>query len=125
MSQALSVSNTSNVPSVNVFEPYSGRAFWGMLATSVCTLINPITGAAVGTYYVSSIAASAMLDRLTIGSAETMGKVAKLMISILAGFTAAYFVLSALGVTFSMTPPAIGAVIAMFSVNVLSAIRSV
>ncbi len=106
------------------FEIPETEAAIGVIATAVCMLINPITGAAVGTYFLASIATEIAFEKMNLSNATLMGKVAKIVASSLAGFAAALGVLTVLGVSVALTPTLFGCVIGFVAMGVLAAIAN-
>ena len=101
------------------FTSYNTNAWVGAIATAVCTLINPISGAAVGTYCITSLATQIVLDKLSGNSRGIIDKIVKIAISFFAGMAAAFGVLSALGVSVAFTPVLIGGLIAGLACKIL------
>jgi hypothetical protein len=103
-------------------DPRAEAAGTAAVITALCTLFNPITGAAVGTYFITSLGMSYLSDMLGCDNVGLIGKVARAVTNFFVSAAATVAVLSALGVAITFSPALMGAGIGLLSVNILSAI---
>ena len=120
------VTSSAAAPAIqdSTLDSYKNSAFIGAIATAVCTLINPISGAAIGTFCITDLTTSVLMDKLGWDKTGMMGKISRLFVSYLVSLGAAVGVLAALGVTITFTPPLIGAVIGSLAMLLLFKIGS-
>jgi hypothetical protein len=92
------------------------------IATVAWTVIDPITGIALGTYLITCIASDVVADRLGWDNAGTISKVVKTCVSHFVGMATSLAVLSALaGTAIIFTPSVIGFVIVTTALNCIYA----
>ena len=115
-------SQASSLVNQGFLEKHRSDFLIGGIATVVCTFLNPITGAAVGTYMIARLGTEALADMIGCDSAGVAGKVATVVASVLAANIATFGVLTALGVTIIFTPTSVGLVIGTIAFNVLFAL---
>lgn len=116
------MTTSSGQPSV--FDAYANMAAWAALATGVCTLANPVYGAALGTYFVTVILIRAAFDASGIEEAGALGKATKFVLSFLAGMGTSIGILTALEGAVSVTPRFIGGMIGLTAFQALIGLQS-